>query len=208
MDYTEDLNKITSVDFNEKYFIVLPENGICFMWDYAISPFLVSTSRTTDPKELDWFVFDHFYVNEFINAGQELYFTCSLNGYENKIIRLTNEFVDLDYNNDGEPDAINSYYMTPFLQFNAVEMLKNVKNVYVQCRGDTSSIIKMEYLTEESNLSEKEPEDIVLGGKIWTRFSWKDFQWKQITWAVTFRRKCNLKKVQMASFIFRNSDVR
>lgn len=206
LDYTEDLNKITSVDFNEKYFIVLPENGICFMWDYAISPFLVSSSKTTDPKELDWFVFDHFYVNEFINRGQELYYTCSLSGYENIIIRLTNEFVDLDYNNDGEPDAINSYYMTPFLQFNAVEMLKNVKNVYVQCRGDTSSIIKMEYLTEESNISEKEPEDIVLGGKIWTRFSWKDFQWKQVTWAVTFRRKCNLKKVQMASFIFRNSE--
>ena len=96
--------------------------------------------------------------------------------------------------------------MTPFLQFNAVEYLKTVKNIWVQCRGDTASIIDMYYYTDENLTPEQDPESIRIGGKIWSHFSWDNFEWLVVNWANTFRRKCSLKKIQMVAFYFENVD--
>ena len=58
------------------------------------------------------------------------YLTLSMLPYMwNQIIEVNESFEDLDFNNDGNTDAIHSYYMTPFLQFGAVEMLKNLPGV-------------------------------------------------------------------------------
>lgn len=210
LDITEDVTKIQSADYNNKYFIVFPTSGNCYMWDYEISPYRYSTSAGETPtKNLDWFLFDHFYVGEFLKVEKQLLYACSYNKYNfnRKLIKLTDQFADLDFNNDGEADPIHSFYMTPFFQFGAVEYLKNVKNIYVQCRGDTSSVIDMYYYTEESVTPEEEPESIRIGGKLWAHFQWFNFQWLAVNWANTFRRKCNLKKVQMASFYFDNNEL-
>ena len=207
LDDLDEPENVQSADFNNRYFLVFPKAGYCYMWDYEISPYRYSTSGgETDPRTLDWFLFDHFYVKEFLKIGKELAYASSNSKFSRNLIKLNTSFDDLDFNEDGERDAIYSFYMTPFMQFGAVEMLKNISNIYVQCRGDTSSVIKMEYLTDETDIPEIEPEDIVIGGNIWARFKWDDFQWKRISWAITFRRKCNIKKVQMASFVFRNNE--
>ena len=207
LDYDEDLDSIVSADFDYKYFLVFPESGMCFMWDYAIAPFTYSASKATDPKTLDWFLFDKFYVKQFVKVEKELKYITDNEDFENKIIKLDDKsFTDLDFNQDGDGDGINSYYMTPFMQFSAIEYLKTVKNIYVQCRGDTASIIDMYYYTNESTEKEKEPESIRIGGKIWSHFSWDNFEWLIIGWANTFRRKCSLKKIQMCAFYFENID--
>ena len=123
------------------------------------------------------------------------------------MIKLNNSFADLDFNKDGEPDAIKAFYMTPFLQFDAIEYLKTVKNIYIQCRGDTASVINLHYYTEESLNAEQEPESIRIGGRIWQKFEWDTFQWLSVNWAYTFRRKCSLKKIQMCAFYFDNDEV-
>lgn len=208
LDYDENPLTIESADYNNRYFLVFPSSGYCFMWDYEISPYRYSTSGgETDPRVLDWFLFDHFYVKEFIKVGKQLVYVSSNPSFANKLIKLNATFADLDFDNDGKNDPIKAYYMTPFLQFGAVEYLKNVKNIYVQCRGDTSSVIDMYYYTEENISPEEEPEAIRIGGKLWAHFQWSNFQWLIINWANTFRRKCNLKKVQMTSFFFTNNEV-
>ena len=211
LDFNEDPETVQSVDYNNKYFLVFPESGYCYMWDYEISPYhYSSTSGETPTKNLAWFLFDHFYVKEFLKFEKQLIYASTFNGdvdYRSSLIKLNATFADLDFDGDGEPDPIHSYYMTPFMQFNAVEMLKNVKNIYVQCRGDTASVIDMFYYTEENITPEEEPESIRIGGKLWTHFRWDNFQWLMVNWANTFRRKCNLKKIQMASFYFTNNEV-
>lgn len=204
LDYTEDLDTIQSVDYDGKYFLVFPESGMCFMWDYEIAPYSVSSSKMTDPRYLDWFLFDHFNVKEFIKVEKELLYLSALNTYNKNLVLLNESFEDLDFNDDGEADGIDAYYMTPFMQFGAVAYLKTIKNIYVQCRGDTSSIIDMYYYTDESTDPEKETESIRIGGKIWSHFSWDNFEWLVVNWANTFRRRCSLKKIQMASFYFEN----
>jgi len=208
LDFDENPSNIQSADYNNKYFIVFPTEGMCYMWDYEIAPYRYSTSGgETNPRELDWFLFDHFYVKRFLKVGKQLIYASSHSSFKTSLIKLNASFLDLDFDGDGEGDAIHSYYMTPFFQFGAVDMLKNVKNIYVQCRGDTASVIDMYYYTEESITPEEEPEAIRIGGKLWAHFQWHNFQWLVVNWANTFRRKCNLKKIQMASFFFTNNDA-
>ena len=209
LDYTESPSTIQSADYDNKYFLVFPQSGFCFMWDYEISPYKYSTnSGETNPRQLDWFMFDHFYVRQFLRVGKELMYVSSHEDFDESIIKLNDTFVDLDFDGDTHGDAIHSYYMTPFMQFGAVEMLKNIKNLYVQCRGDTNTLINLYYYTDDSALPEAEPESInVAGGSFWSSFNWEDFHWFQNSWANTFRRKCNIKKVQMASIYFENNEV-
>jgi len=218
---------VTSVDYDDKYFLVFPKRfvknndqfvesdyGICYVWDYGISPYITSSNRLTHAKELAYFLFDHFYVKQFLRINSDLIYCSSKDGFKNKLIRLNLGFSDVNY--DGLTDeegilldkiAIDAYYMTPFFQFNAVEYLKTIKNIYIQCRGDTSTVIDVYYATDETNDFEQDPESIRIGGKIWEHFSWETFEWFIVNHANTFRRKCSLKKIQMASFFFKNNMV-
>ena len=42
---------------------------------------------------------------------------------------------------------------------------------------------------------------------MWGNFSWSNFRWSMNSWAKVFRRKCNLKKIQLAAFRFENDEV-
>ena len=222
LDIGEDPSTIVSADYNNKYFIVFPESGTCFMWDYEISPYRYSSQGETPPRNLCWFLFDNFYVKEFLRVDKQLLYASSRYevvgqhtiDYRSSLIKLNSSFSDVNFQGLTDEQGqlldkapIHSFYMTPFLQFNAIESLKNVKNIYVQCRGDTASVIDMWYYTEENIRPEEEPEAIRIGGKLWAHFQWHNFQWLQVNWANTFRRKCNLKKIQMASFYFDNNEL-
>lgn len=220
LDINTDLDTIVSVDYDYKYFICFPkkydgnslvEYGMCFMWDYGIAPYTVTSSKATDPKTLDWFLFDNFNVRQFLVKDLDLLYLSYKTGKSSGadkylIVKLGDEYSDIDLTDITKEIGINSYYMTPFLQFSASEYLKTVKNIYIQCRGDTSSVINMYYYTDESIAPEQDPESIRIGGRIWSRFGWGEFQWLTVNWATTFRRKCNLKKIQMCAFYFENKD--
>jgi hypothetical protein len=98
--------------------------------------------------------------------------------------------------------------MTPFLQFGTVEMLKNVKNVYIQCRGDKNTKINLSYYTNNSEKSEQDPNPIIVGGRgaLWGRFTWHTMAWSINSWANTFRRRCNLRHVQMCALFCENNE--
>lgn len=209
LDYVEDLNTLQSIDFGNRYFLVFPASGMCFMWDYEIQPYVVTSRGETDPRKLCWFLFDHFYVTQFLKVGTTLLYASSHNDFNDSMIKLNERFEDLDFDGDTNADPINSYYMTPFMQFGAVEMLKNVNNLYVQCRGDVSSLINMYYYTNESAMGEPELDPISTGGKgsLWNNFKYGSFHWVINSWGNTLRRKCNLKKIQMASVYFENNEL-
>ncbi len=213
LDYSEDSAKIQSADFENKYWLVFPGNGIAYVWDYGVSPYRLSSNGETSSSKLSWFLFDHFYVNMFLKAGKDLYYSSSYSGddidFTKSLIKVDNSFNDLDYNGDSKPDGISSFYMTPFLQFGAVNMLKNVKNLFVQGRGDFASFIDIYYYTNDSAVPEHDPESIDIGGKgkMWGNFVWGDFAWFMNIWGNTYRRKCNLKKIQMCAFYFENNEA-
>ena len=206
LDYSDDPDSIVSADFDDKYFICLPASGICFMWDYAISPFVVSSSKTTDPRELDWYVFDNFYAKSFTRIGNDLYFPASLNAKRDvsgvmtdtcPIVKLTDGFVDFSYDDIDDTVPIDAHYMTPLFEYSAVEMLKTITNVFIQCRADRPSFIELAYITEENPVGEIDPEPIKISGRLWNSFTWETFGFNTLSFVNTFRRRCSTKKVQI-----------
>ena len=189
----ENLKDAISVDWDFKY--ILSVNGKAYVWDYLLTPYSNSGKIDQDAKRLAWFLFDNFNSEEYIKAERNLYYASG-----SKIVTLNNS-----YNDFGQ--SIKAHYKTPFFQFDAVEYLKNVREMYVQCRADTISVINIKYFTEETPNGEIEPESIVIYGKIWDGFEWDTFGWDIVNFANTFRRKCSLKKIQMVSVLFSNEEL-
>lgn len=188
----ENLQNAVATDYQGKYFLVVNERA--YVWDYLMSPYANTGRLDADAKRLSWFLFDNFNVSSFINKKLDLLYSTG-----SKLVILTNE-----YNDFGEP--INAKYQTPFMQFE-VNYLKTIKNMYVQCRADTASVINITYFTEETPNGEREPEPIITNGKLWSNFMWNTFGWAVVNFANTYRRKCSLKKIQMASVLFDNDEL-
>lgn len=186
------LENVVSTDFDNKY--ILTVNGKAYVWDYGISPYTNTGKIEQDAKRLSWFLFDNFNVKQFIKQSLKLYYS---NGKD--LVILNNQ-----YNDFGNP--IKSRYQTPFMQFNAVEYLKNVREMYLQIRSDTITAIDITYITDETLTGEKEHERIHTKGALWDDFSWSHFIWRLNNFANVFRRKCSLKKVQMVSVLFENEE--
>lgn len=195
-----DREKVVSVDWDNKYFLANPSTGKCFMWDYAISPYALSNNKLADPKNLDWFFFDNFFVKEFLEYGNDLIYASSHADRKTKLIKLNDSFNDFG-------EAIFSEYMTPLFSYSAVEYLKTIKNVYVQCRTDAPTKIYLSYITEESPNGEAEPEPINIPCNLWADFDWITFGWEVYNFMNTFRRKCSIKKVQVLGIRFFNNIV-
>ncbi len=196
-------NKETvSADFDGKYFLANKTNGKCFMWDYVLSPYSNTGRIEDDAKRLSWFLFDNFYVESFQNRDNELLY---LN--ENRIIKLNDSFNDFG-------QTINSVYMTPLFEYNvsaggssrrAVEYLKTIKNVYIQCRGEHASEIEMRYINEENPEGEIEQEPIKIPSRLWSFFTYENFNYTPLNFMNVFRRKCSIKKVQIMGIKFTNN---
>lgn len=231
LDINQNPKNVISADFENKYFLCFPSFGICYVWDYEISPYSFTSNGETNPSKLTWFYFNNVFAGEFIRVEKELFFYGWANpdvteraDHAKRFLKFNDSFVDV-YRTGENPiiRTISSFYMTPFMQFGSVEMLKNIKNIYVQCRGDTATVIDMYYYTDDNSSytgeigesldddesivnGEREPESIRIGGRIWKNFQFKEWQWLTVGWATVFRRKCNLKKIQMASFYFQSKE--
>ena len=190
----ERLKESTSVDWNNKYIISTP-SGNAYVWDYLLTPYSNTGKVDQDAKRLAWFIWDNFKAEYFIKIQADLFMSCG-----SDISKATYEFNDYG-------KEIKGYYQTPYLQFNAVSYLKTVKNIYIQTRADTATVIYMTYFTEETPGGEAEPEPIRIYDKLWNSFSWTAFGWAVTNIANTFRRKCSLKKIQMCSVLFENDEV-
>lgn len=203
LDWT-DREEVVSVDWDGRYFLANKTTGECFMWDYSSRPYYLSSGKTASEKALGWFLFNNFYVSCFIKNGNNLFYVPSQSSRndQNKVVIVDNSFNDFG-------EAIESKYVTPFFDFGYAEYLKTVKNLFIQCRGDTNTLVNLSYYTDEIASPEADPDPIEIfgNGVMWKNYAWANFRWSMNSWAKVFRRKCNLKKIQLAAFCFENSEI-
>lgn len=216
----ESRNNIISIDYDQKYFLINSETGEAFVWDYGMSPYQNTGRIDDDAKRLSWFYFDNFFFKSIFNVEDKaMFIPYRMRRYILENGKVNRDFADIK-NAIGElglgfedyaENAIDIYYMTPLLHFsvaqgsgsrNSVENLKTIKNIYVEARGDTASLIRMRYITDEDGAGEEEPEPLIIPSHLWYTFSWDTFLWKMIRFSNTFRRKCSIKKVQLMGVIF------
>lgn len=197
----DNIKDTVSIDYDDKYFLINPHTGYAWVWDYGLSPYYNSGKHDQDAKRLSWFLFDNIYATNLLNVERACYFALT-----NTIRKLNDGFMDVT-------EAIHSYYQTPLYQFNAVEYLKNVQNIYVECRSDTASVINMWYVTDEetrvgdSTMGNYESEPIEIGNTLWISFLWEKFTWGVSRLGKVFRRKCKMNKVQMFGVHFENDEM-
>lgn len=210
LDFDE---KPVSADYDYKYWLIFPTAQVAFVWDYKITPYVSTSSKQTNPEQLSWFMFDRMNIKQMIEINNRavisgrysnvMLFELDKNSLTDIYVRKVND----EWVEDVQP--INAIYMTPFLDFGMTDYLKTVRNMYVQVRADRPTKINIKYYTDEVSWDnpEIEPEPIEVGSRLWSSFQWSSFKWRKINWATTFRRKCSLKKIQMASFYFDNNEL-
>lgn len=183
LNHSKNVTNVCSTDFEGKYIVTL--NNVSYVWDYLISSY----------KNPAWFFFDNTNVINYLNDGY-FYTTEGICKYDNT------------FNDFG--DSIEAYYQTPLIQFTnrgfVVNYLKTLRNLYIQSRSDTSSTVEIEYITEDNPIGELDPEPIHITGRLWDNFRWDDFIWS-MGFGQVYRRKCNLKKIQMAGIKFSNNEL-
>lgn len=211
----QNLTQAKSVDWNGEY--LLSVNGNAYLWEYLMTPYMNTGKLDQDAKRLTWYVFSNWDAGGYHEVDNKLYWFV-----ENVLFTTHDRFCDEKWEEvDGSYQKtyypIIASFQCPLYQFNAVPWLKTVKNVYVQCREDHDSIVNMKYVTEDDQEGEVEPEPIrtFASVRLWgngenedtTNFSWDTWAWDIYGLAKTHRRKCNLKKIQMATVIFENGEI-
>lgn len=183
-----------AINFDGKYMLCV--NGHVYAWDYQITPYSTDTSRPDQTaKGLAWFYWDNVFVDDYINLSQQI-----LYANDNNLNILTNTLDDFG-------ESIEAWYQTPMFDFDAPDQLKTIKRMYVQVRGDTPSLTKVKYITEENPTGEDELEDIQIYSRLWYEFAWNTWGWQFVKYAYTFSRKCSIKKVQLFGILFKNDQV-
>lgn len=191
----DDLEHTLAVNYEGKY-IVCCKSGNAYAWDYTNAPYSTSDKYTPDTASMNlaWYKWDNFKVNSEVMIDRVLYYANGAN-----LCTLGNGLNDFG-------KAIIAYYQTPMMDFGSYHMLKTVKKVFIEVRGDTPSHIRITYITDEDPIGENDPEDIFVAGKLY-KSTWRDIGWQVVNFAKTFARKCSIKKITLFGLFLENSEV-
>jgi hypothetical protein len=181
-----------------------PKTTNVYVWDYSIAPFFLSEKQSAEDsaRNTSWYMWDGFnavgvkrYRNRLYTLDYDFLTTKQMVHRLSRLIDECNDF--------GKP--IEAYYQTPMFDFNEYGYLKTVKKMFVQCRGGITFNTVVRYLTDENEIGEEEPENLVnTKTTLWTDFNWEGFAWGQTPFANTYSRKCSLKKIELAGVLFSN----
>lgn len=167
----------------------VPDRGYrAYVWDYENSPYSSSTKYTPDfaAGMLAWYLWQNIHIDCFAQLDRVLYF-----GVGGRLCILNFDLFDYD------ETPIEAFYQTPLMDFGAYQMLKTIKKVFFEVRGDTASTVRIKYITDENSQGDIDPESIWVNEKLWYDFSWSSWGWSLIAFAKTFARKCSVKKVNL-----------
>ena len=176
-----------------------------YVWDYAIAPFFLSERQSAEDsaRNTSWFMWDGFNAIAAKRFGSEL-ITLDYRFEEDRTFGLTLNKLIEDQNDFGNP--IEAYYQTPMFDFNQYGYLKTIKKIFVQCRGGITHNTQLNYLTDENEVGEQDPENLVSKSSVlWEDFTYSGFAWGETPFANTFARKCSLKKIELAGVLFSNN---
>lgn len=126
--FEKNLQNAVAIDYDQKYYLAV--NGLIFVFDY---------------RQSEWFVFDDFPVDCFLEFNRNLYF-----GYQGMIYRYMDDGSNPSpYNDDGRPIA--AYWRSKIMSFGSDEELKFVKKVFYSIMPSTDTSAQLWYTTNKKN---------------------------------------------------------
>lgn len=127
------LENAVSIDFDKKYWLAV--NGNVYVLDY--------TQKSTGYPYGEWYVYDNIHASCFLVKDGYLYFGSDSEGV---LYRFKKDFEGTAYNDDGV--AINAYWKSKQLTFDAEEMTKYVEKVYGSVKPATATSMDLYYTSD------------------------------------------------------------
>lgn len=194
------LTTATSVDFNGKYWLCV--NDKVYLWDYFISPYADTGNPDESAKRLSWWYFDNISAGSFIVDGQDLYYSHRTLG---RIVKFITVYDGTQFYDFGL--GYNSMYRIPLRDLGDGIYEFDIKNLYVDCRGDTQTAINILYITSDELNGEIETEPILVGSFSYDTFSYDTFTYQVMGFKETFVLSPMEKKIDLFGIEFSNNDA-
>ncbi|MDF2854231.1 MAG: hypothetical protein K0Q87_82 [Neobacillus sp.] len=128
------LGNAVSIDFDKKYWLAV--NGHVYVLDY--------TQKSDRYPYGEWYLLNNINASCFLEKDDFLYFGSSNNGM---VYRFKKDYEASAYNDDGV--AIDAYWKSAQLTFNAPEMTKYISNLYYTMKPATKTSVELFYSTNE-----------------------------------------------------------
>ncbi|MEH7251892.1 hypothetical protein V7111_07180 [Neobacillus niacini] len=128
------LNNAVSIDFDKKYWLAV--NGNVYVLDY--------TQKSQQNPYGEWYVYNNISASCFLVKDGFLYFGSSTDGL---VYRFKKEYDSQAYNDDGV--AINAYWKSKQLTFDAEEMRKYIDSLYFSMKPATKTSVDLYYSSDK-----------------------------------------------------------
>jgi hypothetical protein len=124
------LENYVSIDFNNKYFLFNPSNGIVWLYDYR---YIID-----DGLLGQWFKLDNLYAECVLEIDSSLYFGDSRKGMVNRLMNKedSNSYSDVE---DGELTAIYKYWTSKIFNHDSLINLKLVAKIFYTMKPGSKS---------------------------------------------------------------------
>jgi hypothetical protein len=147
------LNNAVSIDYDKKYWLAV--NGNVYVLDY--------TQKSQQNPYGEWYIYNNISASCFLVMGGFLYFGSLSEGL---VYRFKKDYDGNAYNDDGQ--AINAYWKSKQLTFNADEMKKYVDSLYFSLKPATRTSVELYYSSDKK-------EDVLINDDKAIQFNLFDF---------------------------------
>lgn len=193
------LKTANSVDFNGKYWLNVGDK--VYLWDYFISPYTDTGNPEQSAKLLSWWYFDNIDSSCFIIDDQSLYYVNETNGKSVQFITSNDgtQFYDFGV-------GYSSMYRIPLRDFGNGINEFDVLEMWVDCRGDTRTLIQVVYVTSDDINGDPSMDYIEVGSFSYDTFSYDTFTYQVMGYKETFPLAPMEKKIDLFGVEFSNDD--
>lgn len=147
------LNNAVSIEYDKKYWLAL--NGNVYVLDY--------TQKSQQNPYGEWYLYNNISASCFLVMGGFLYFGSLSEGL---VYRFKKDYDGNAYNDDGQ--AINAYWKSKQLTFNADEMKKYVDSLYFSLKPASKTSVDFYYSSDKK-------ENVLINTKQSFPFNFFDF---------------------------------
>jgi hypothetical protein len=189
------LKTASSVEHDGKYWLCV--NDKVYLWDYFISPYVITGNPDEDAKRLSWWYFDNINAASFMVDADELYYGSRDNG---RTVKFTTSFIDFG-------EAINSIYRIPYRDFGDSIYEFDVMTLWVDIRLDTRTQLNMTYFINDGTTQETESAIIDIGSFSIPGFAIPTFTLNVVGTRQTYVFEPQEKKIDLFGIEFSNNEL-
>lgn len=180
--FEQNLENAVAIDYDQKYYLTI--NGFAYVYDY---------------RQEEWYLYDNFPIDQFLEYGNNLYF-----GFKGQVYRYKdNQTEPKPYNDDGV--AISAYWKSKVISFESDEQLKFIKKIYYSLMPSTSTSCELWYTTNKKNRRFfKEVRFATFGYNTW---NYSTFTYGSVLFPQEAVNKVKIKKIIYFQMELRNDNL-